>query len=162
MSRFTVGDIHGRYEALIEVLKASKFNYLEDKLILLGDICDGGYNTYEVVEELLKIKNLVFCLGNHDCLDAETEVLTKSGWKKYNELTLNDEVYSFDPQTEKGCWTKINEIISRDLQGQFKIAGIIKYDGFDVLASWDKKGSYLGTEEKHRFDLILVSQNANN
>jgi serine/threonine protein phosphatase 1 len=66
MKRFVIGDIHGRIEALKQVLSRSKFNYKKDKLIVLGDIADGGYNTYEVVEELLKIKNLIFILGNHD------------------------------------------------------------------------------------------------
>jgi serine/threonine protein phosphatase 1 len=66
MRIFALGDIHGRIEALMEVLEASSFDYDNDKLIVLGDIADGGYNTYEVVEELLKIKNLIFILGNHD------------------------------------------------------------------------------------------------
>lgn len=66
MKTFCIGDIHGRIEALREVLKKSKFDYNNDKLIILGDVCDGGYNTYECVEELLKIKNRVFVLGNHD------------------------------------------------------------------------------------------------
>ena len=66
MRRFVLGDVHGRFEALVEVLKASGFDYAVDQLILLGDLVDGGYNTYEVVEELLKIKNVVFVLGNHD------------------------------------------------------------------------------------------------
>lgn len=66
MKRFVIGDIHGRIEALKEVLEKSRFDYENDKLILLGDVVDGGYNTYEVVEELLKIKNCVLCLGNHD------------------------------------------------------------------------------------------------
>lgn len=66
MKIFAIGDIHGRYKALMEVLKKSKFNYKKDKLICLGDIVDGGLDTYKCVEELLKIKNLIFCLGNHD------------------------------------------------------------------------------------------------
>jgi serine/threonine protein phosphatase 1 len=66
MRKFVLGDIHGRIEALLQVLVLAKFDYENDKLILLGDIVDGGYNTYEVVEELLKIKNLVFVIGNHD------------------------------------------------------------------------------------------------
>jgi len=65
MKVFCCGDIHGRFEALKQVLKKSKFNYTKDKLIVLGDIVDGGYNTYEVVEELLKIKNLIYIIGNH-------------------------------------------------------------------------------------------------
>jgi len=64
--KLVMGDCHGRIEALKEVLRLSKFNYEDDKLIVLGDIADGGYNTYEVIEELLKIKNLIFIIGNHD------------------------------------------------------------------------------------------------
>jgi len=66
VKRFVIGDIHGRSVALKQVLKLSNFNYEEDLLILLGDIVDGGYNTYEVVEELLKIKNIIYIIGNHD------------------------------------------------------------------------------------------------
>lgn len=66
MKTFAVGDIHGRWEALKQVLEKSKFDYASDKLIVLGDIVDGGYRTYEVVEELLKINNVVFVIGNHD------------------------------------------------------------------------------------------------
>lgn len=63
---FAIGDIHGRHKALLEVLKKSRFDYQKDKLIILGDICDGGHDTYDVIEELLKIKNQVYILGNHD------------------------------------------------------------------------------------------------
>jgi serine/threonine protein phosphatase 1 len=67
MKKFVIGDIHGRIEALKQVLKLSNFDYENDKLIILGDVVDGGYNTYEVIEELLKIKNRIFVIGNHDC-----------------------------------------------------------------------------------------------
>lgn len=66
MKTFVIGDIHGQFKALKNVLKKSKFNYNNDKLIVLGDIVDGGPRTYEVVEELLKIKNIVYIIGNHD------------------------------------------------------------------------------------------------
>ena len=77
MKTFVIGDIHGRYKALIEVLKKSKFNYDKDKLIVLGDVVDGGFDTYKVVEELLKIKNLILILGNHDLWFMKN---IKSGW----------------------------------------------------------------------------------
>jgi len=66
MKRYVIGDIHGRYKALIEVLQKANFDYENDQLIVLGDIVDGGKQTYEVIEELLKINNLVYVLGNHD------------------------------------------------------------------------------------------------
>jgi len=64
--QFVIGDIHGRFEALKQVLKKADFNYEDDLLIVLGDVADGGYNTAQVVEELLKIKHLVYIIGNHD------------------------------------------------------------------------------------------------
>lgn len=36
----------------------------------------------------------VFCLGNHECLTPDTEVLTSNGFKKISEVTINDVVAS--------------------------------------------------------------------
>ena len=66
MKQFVIGDIHGRIDAFKDVIAKSKFDYENDVLIVLGDIVDGGYNTLQVVDELLKIKNLVYIKGNHD------------------------------------------------------------------------------------------------
>ena len=64
--RCVIADIHGRCDALKQVLKRAKFNNEEDTLILLGDVVDGGTQTKECVDELLKIKHLIFIRGNHD------------------------------------------------------------------------------------------------
>lgn len=66
MARFVIGDIHGHHKALLQVLEKSKFDYEKDKLIALGDVCDGWPFVWECVEELMKIKNLIYILGNHD------------------------------------------------------------------------------------------------
>lgn len=61
-----LGDIHAAHKALLQCLDRSGFNNEEDTLISLGDIVDGWSQSYECVEELLKIKNLVAIRGNHD------------------------------------------------------------------------------------------------
>lgn len=66
MKRFVIGDIHGAYKALMHVLQASGFNYEEDTLICLGDVADGWTEVPECFDELLKIKNMIYILGNHD------------------------------------------------------------------------------------------------
>ena len=66
MKTFTIGDTHGNYRALKQCLERSNFDYENDTLIHLGDICDGWVYVYECVEELLKIKNLIPIKGNHD------------------------------------------------------------------------------------------------
>ena len=63
---FVIGDIHGANKALEEVLEKSNFDYDNDTLISLGDLCDGYSETPQVIETLMKIKNLVSIIGNHD------------------------------------------------------------------------------------------------
>lgn len=66
MRRFVMGDIHGAYKGLIQCLERSEFDYENDQLIFLGDVCDGWPETNQAIEELLKIKHLTFTMGNHD------------------------------------------------------------------------------------------------
>lgn len=63
---YVIGDIHGAYQALKQCLERSGFNYDEDHLICLGDVCDGWPDTKLCIDELLKVKNLVYIFGNHD------------------------------------------------------------------------------------------------
>lgn len=66
MKTFVLGDSHGAYRALKQVLEKSSFDYENDRLICLGDVADGWPEVPELIEELMKIKNLVFIRGNHD------------------------------------------------------------------------------------------------
>lgn len=66
IKRYVIGDIHGNHKAMVQVLAKAKFNYKKDLLIVIGDIVDGFNCSYECVEELLKVKNIVFIYGNHD------------------------------------------------------------------------------------------------
>lgn len=66
MKTFVIGDVHGGYKSLMQCLGQSKFDYENDRLIHLGDVCDGLPQTKEVINELLKIKHIVNIRGNHD------------------------------------------------------------------------------------------------
>lgn len=81
MNTYIIGDIHGEVDKLKNCLQAVNFNYNEDRLITLGDICDRGMYTFECIEELLKIKHRVDIQGNHDYCFWDT---LKSG--NYNPL----------------------------------------------------------------------------
>ncbi|WP_240199569.1 metallophosphoesterase [Sphingobacterium siyangense] len=61
-----MGDIHGAFKALVQCLERSGFDYENDTLIQLGDIVDGNPQSFECIEELLRIKNLIALRGNHD------------------------------------------------------------------------------------------------
>ncbi|MEI6437267.1 MAG: metallophosphoesterase [Candidatus Omnitrophota bacterium] len=66
MKTFAIGDIHGAYKALLQCFKRSGFNYEKDRLIVLGDVCDGHPEVRQCIDELLKIKHCDFIIGNHD------------------------------------------------------------------------------------------------
>lgn len=66
MRTFTTADPHGANKALVQVLERAEFDYEKDRLICLGDVCDGWSEVKETFETLLKIKKLVYVIGNHD------------------------------------------------------------------------------------------------
>jgi serine/threonine protein phosphatase 1 len=62
-----MGDIHGSYHQMLQCFERSNFDFENDTLIQLGDICDGNQPyIYECVELLLQVKNLIQIRGNHD------------------------------------------------------------------------------------------------
>lgn len=71
MKTFAIGDIHGAHKALLQCLERSNFDYENDELIVLGDVVDGWPETPQVIEELLKIKNMILIMGNHDSWAAD-------------------------------------------------------------------------------------------
>lgn len=51
--------------------------------------------------------------GMHEvtnCLDDKVECLTKRGWLKYNELSVDDDIYTFNIKTGKGEWGKVDRV----------------------------------------------------
>lgn len=63
---FVLGDPHGSFKAMLQCFERSGFDYENDKLICLGDVVDGWPDTVLCIEELLKIKDMVYIMGNHD------------------------------------------------------------------------------------------------
>ena len=66
MRTFVMGDIHGAFAALQQCLRRARFDDQNDMLICLGDVADGWPETKACIQELMKIKHLVYILGNHD------------------------------------------------------------------------------------------------
>ena len=66
MSVFVLGDPHGAYKALLQVMERSKFDTEKDTLIVLGDVVDGWSQVFECIQYLAKIPNIILIAGNHD------------------------------------------------------------------------------------------------
>ena len=55
MKTYAIGDIHGAYKALIQCFKRSKFDYKQDRLIVMGDVCDGYPYVRQCIDEFLRV-----------------------------------------------------------------------------------------------------------
>lgn len=146
MERYVIGDIHGRYDALLEVLELSKFDIEHDELIILGDETDGGRKTKEVIDLLIKIKNKVVILGNHTKwvinwakTGQELPIWTHQGG--YNTM----ESYKFN-------WE--NPDLQRHMKLYFSLASPYYVDNQKNLFVHGGFNSHYPIEQQHPDDLI--------
>ena len=79
--------------------------------------------TWKMFREALGDLPILTVMGNHDCLDKETELLTQRGWIKYNEILKTDYIFSIDNKGY-GQWTKINKIIIKQSEKMFNLKNL--------------------------------------
>ncbi|MEW7278853.1 metallophosphoesterase family protein [Aquimarina sp. 2201CG1-2-11] len=68
MRTLVIGDMHGGYKALLQVLERANV-MPEDTLIFLGDYVDGWSESSETIEKLIELSlsnKCIFIRGNHD------------------------------------------------------------------------------------------------
>lgn len=69
---FAIGDIHGCFDALKELVECKIQLAQNDKLILLGDYIDRGDKSKEVVDYIIDLQergyNIIPLIGNHELL----------------------------------------------------------------------------------------------
>ena len=83
---FAIGDIHGCFDSLKELIENKIQFQKNDKLIFLGDYIDRGYNSKEVIDYIIELQNndydIVTLLGNHESMlvDAYNNEGAMSKW----------------------------------------------------------------------------------
>ena len=87
MKKFVIGDIHGNYKELKELLSNINPDYHNDELIFLGDYIDRGPDSYHVIQLLITLQekhgknNIILLKGNHEQMAISN---IKSGFIDYN------------------------------------------------------------------------------
>jgi hypothetical protein len=137
---FVVGDIHGRYDALVNLLinnkiinSELKWIFGEGQLVLLGDVFDRGDLVTETLWFLYDLQfqarrsggNVHLLLGNHEimALTGDDRYLNN----KYNYFTQYTQIYYFqlfEKNTVLGKWLRSQNIIVRINDFLFVHAGI--------------------------------------
>ncbi len=121
----TFFDDHRLYQAFDEFKKEGV-----DFITHSGDVSEGMSNRPGHIYELSEIgfqrqkdkcvelfsqwndTDIYAIAGNHDCLDEETELLTKRGWLFWDEINQTDQIYSY--KNGFGQWDKIDKIIIQE------------------------------------------------
>lgn len=128
-SVYCVGDLHGNFKDILYFIKTNDIK--NSVIIFCGDIGIGFYKPdyyeqiFNKIKKELSKRNLyiLFCRGNHDCLSLDTEVLTNNGWKLFNELTLNDNILSYDEINNCSTWKSIDRLIYKENENLFLSKG---------------------------------------
>ena len=149
MARYVLGDIHGNFGALKQVFERASFDYENDFLIIIGDVVDGYSCSYEVVEELLKVKNYVFIIGNHDVwfMDHMANGWSESIWTtqggRNTKKSYEDKGYYYGkfPQSHKDFFN--NGVFYYELDEMMFVHGGFDYpnhpkDCTSQLVTWDR------------------------
>lgn len=91
---------------------------------------------------------LAVLLGNHDCLDEQTEVLTKRGWLHHSELTGDDLVLSLNTQTNGAEWHPVIEKITRKNTDRMVN---VKAQGMDMMVTPNHRVLHRKRKSDHTF-----------
>lgn len=66
MATYVIGDLHGCYDELYELLEKLSYSVNHDALWLVGDLVNRGPKSLKILRFLSKLPNLTVVLGNHD------------------------------------------------------------------------------------------------
>ena len=138
MSTYVISDIHGNYNAYMDMLKKIQFDD-DDILYILGDILDRGPNPIQVVLDVMKRPNVEVLAGNHcvmalECLsfllkeitqeslaDLDREMFGKLlNWRQNGASTTIKEFLKYDRSIQQEILAFISEL---DVYDEIEVAG---------------------------------------
>ena len=111
-----IGDIHGGYKALIQVLERASVTH-NDTLIFLGVYVDGWSESYQLINyliELSKTNSCVFIRGNHDtwCEDWLKTNTAEDVWLKHGGLSTVDSYLEISKDEKEVHLNFFNQMIN--------------------------------------------------
>lgn len=137
---FVIGDIHGRYSALVNLLKNNKiigtdleWIFGDGQLVLLGDVFDRGGKVTEVLWFLYELQiqardaggNVHLLLGNHEimALTGDHRYLNEK-YNYFTQYTWTDYFQFYEKNTVLGRWLRSQNLVLRINDYLFMHAGI--------------------------------------
>jgi hypothetical protein len=137
---FAIGDLHGRYNALINLLKNNNiidsslnWNFGNGQFVLLGDIFDRGDSVTETLWFLHELEiqarssggNIHLLLGNHEIMEliGDDRYLSDK-YRYFTRYTSIDYYQLYERNTVLGSWLRSKNVILQVNDNLFLHAGI--------------------------------------
>ena len=125
-----MSDLHGNYDAYIEMLKKINFSD-DDMLYILGDVLDRGPNPIKIILDLMERPNVEVIAGNHcvmasECLTFLLKEITDDNVEKFDDEIIRK---FLDWQFNGGTTTR-NEFYECDMETREEILEFIM--DFDI------------------------------
>ena len=112
MSKYVASDIHGlkeRYDAMIQCLNLQE----DDTLYILGDVVDRGPDGIAILQDIMKRRNIVMLLGNHEYMMKQYYDAQRG------KIDDQEEVYIIQDRWYRNhCGPTINEFEKLSLEEQ--------------------------------------------
>ena len=119
---WVIGDVHGFNETLRSLVKKLDLQ-TNDYVVLLGDLIDRGPNSYDVVQYVKSMKNVVSIKGNHEEMMSNSLSLERlelpdidlATWLHCGGLaTVTSYINAYTDENGKEFTTQLDEIIEHD------------------------------------------------
>ena len=136
--------------------------YKPDAVVHLGEIPSAPYSMIDVehcnetqMNNIVGTNNILFAMKKHapnchllklGCYDRDTDVLTRNGWKKFEELSYYDEVCCLDPETEEIVYHPPTHIVKYPYKGKMMS---IKTQNMDFLITPNHRVVYRYTGQQY-------------
>lgn len=140
MSIYVMSDLHGNYDAYINMLEKINFKNT-DTLYIIGDILDRGPNPIRILLDLMERPNIEVIAGNHcamacECLDFLLQEITDKSmekldvemveklinWQQNGAVSTTDEFHKCDKNTQREIVKFISDF---ELYAKVEVNGII-------------------------------------
>ncbi len=135
MRTLVIGDIHGAYRALKQILERISLQ-ADDRLIFLGDYVDGWSESAEVIEYLMELEKQYSCIfirGNHDtwCEDwLKNNLLYYKSWLTYGgRETVESYAKLEDKSSHMAFFERLRDFYIDDQNRLFIHAGYTDLEG---------------------------------
>lgn len=160
-----IGDLHCPFDLdeYLDFAIAMSIKWKTNKVVFMGDIIDNHYSSFHntdpdglsahdeleyAIARLSRWNNAfpeaVVTLGNHDCYDEATEILTDDGWKKGVDLEYGENVATLNLSSGNIEYQLPEHIIKKDYKGDMIKYGNSNY--IDLLVTPNHRIVYQGKD----------------